>query len=73
MADMFTDEISKAINHLCLNPKHATTVVDKLHAQRIMLSTSGQLMACGSLWEIVLKDLGADIFRVSLKLWESPT
>lgn len=56
------------INTLAGNPNTYCTVT-KQEAQEIMKETNGQLLACGSLYEIILSPLGADMYRITLGLW----
>lgn len=59
------EEITRSINRLAAMPS-TWIVVIKEDAQRIMLETQGQLLACGSLYKLILTDLGADTFKITL-------
>ena len=63
------DNPSNLLNNLCSMPGLAHGTVTKEVLRDILLSTGGQLMACGRLYEIVSKHLGAGVYRVHLKLW----
>jgi hypothetical protein len=48
-------------------PRLANTVMDASEYRGILKSTEGYILTHGCLWDIVGKDLGAGMYRVSLK------
>lgn len=50
-------------------PRLATTTMTKAQAQETLIDTDGTIMANGDLWEIIATDLGADVFKMSLKIY----
>lgn len=49
-------------------PKFANMTIDKKDLKELLLNTGSDIIACGSLWDIVTKHLGAGVYKVSLKL-----
>jgi len=47
-------------------PKHADTVMEKADLKELLLSTGGSIIANGSLYDIVSKDIGAGVYKVTL-------
>lgn len=48
-------------------PKMASAALTRRQLREILLTTNGKILACGYMWEIVQKHLGAGIYRVTLK------
>ncbi len=48
-------------------PRFATTIMTKEKTQETLIDTDGIIMANGVLWHIIAVDLGADVFKISLK------
>ena len=48
-------------------PLFAKTTMTKQEAQETLLDTDGTIMAYGTLYNIVCKDIGADIYQLSLE------
>lgn len=59
-----------ALNHLRSMPGVAHATVTTTELREIMLTTGGQMLANGTLWEITQKSLGAGVYRISTKRWE---
>jgi hypothetical protein len=51
-------------------PNLAKMTMDTKDLKELLLSTGGQVLACGRLYEIKTKHLGAGVYRVWLSLWE---
>ena len=51
-------------------PATANTTMARKDLKELLLATEGRVMACGRLWEIKNKHLGAGVYRV--KLWREP-
>ena len=47
-------------------PKLANTVMDKKDLKELLLSTGGQILANGVLYEIVTRNMGAGVYKVTL-------
>jgi hypothetical protein len=47
-------------------PRTAHTTMDRKDLKELLLETGGQTLACGRLWEIKAKHLGAGVYKVSL-------
>lgn len=60
-------EIHRQLNFLAGCPSGHTTMLGK-DVRVMLLETGGNMFACGSLYDIVAKDIGAGVYRVSLKL-----
>ena len=58
------------LNFLATMPGLGHTTVTKDELRELLTQTGGQMMAQGSLWEIVSKHLGAEVYRVTTKRWE---
>jgi len=48
-------------------PRWASTTMDKKDLKELLLSTSGCIIACGELYDIKNKHLGAGVYKVFLK------
>jgi len=48
-------------------PEYANTTMTKTHLRETLLATDGWIMACGSIYDIKPKHLGAGIYKVVLK------
>lgn len=48
-------------------PKLASTTMDKKDLKELLLSTEGRVIACGVLYDIKAKHLGAGVYQVTLK------
>ena len=59
--------MSNVLNHLASMPGLAHTTVERKELKQILLDTDGQLMACGRLWDIESRHLGAGVYRIKLK------
>ena len=64
-------QATKHCNHLSsgfyLSPKYAQTTLTSRELRETLLATDGWIMACGSMWDIKAKALGAGIHRVTLE------
>ena len=58
------------MNHLSDNfykmPEHYSSTLTRKQLQETLLATDGRVMACGRLWDIKSKHLGAGIYLISL-------
>lgn len=62
-----TNEQSRQLNFLAGCPGGSTTMEhDNLKA--VLLQTGGNMLACGSLYDIVGKPIGAGVYKVTLQL-----
>ena len=60
-----TPEQTRQLNFLAAMPCGSTTMErDDLRA--VLLQTGGNMLACGRLYDIVAKPLGAGVYRVTL-------
>ena len=59
-------EAQHILNHLAGNPQFASASTERAVVKSIMLSTSGEAMACGILWDIVARPLGGGVFKLTL-------
>lgn len=50
-------------------PELARTTMDTADLKELMLSTGGEILACGVLWNICTRNLGAEVYKVYLKRW----
>lgn len=58
-------EQHRQLNFLAAMPRgHTTMTKDDL--KTILMETGGNMLACGTLYDIVAKPLGAGVYRVSL-------
>ena len=48
-------------------PNIANMTMTKKDLKGILLKTDGYIMACGRIWDIIAKHLGAGVYRVTLK------
>lgn len=55
------------LDHLAAMPTYGHGTVERKELKEIMLQTGGEMMACGELWEIKSKHLGAGVYKLSLK------
>jgi hypothetical protein len=62
-----TSESHRQLNFLASMPMGHTTMLRK-DVQEILLETGGNMLACGRLYNIKAKDIGAGVYRVSLEL-----
>jgi hypothetical protein len=54
-------------DHFWTIPATAQTTMPRKQLQSVLLASDGAIIACGRLWDIVSKNLGAGVYRVSLK------
>jgi hypothetical protein len=64
---VMTPEQNKQLNFLASMPTGSTTMTEH-DLRTILLETGGDMLACGRLYEIVPKHIGAGIYRVTLVL-----
>ena len=62
-----TPEIHRQLNFLASMSAGTTTMARK-DLREMLLDTGGNMLACGRLYDIVAKDLGAGVYKVSLTL-----
>lgn len=60
-------EVNRQLNFLAGMPGGHTTMTRK-DVKELLLETGGNMLACGRLYDIVAKDIGAGVYRVSLTL-----
>lgn len=63
-----TPEQHRQLNFLASGPRYGHTTMTKDDLRTILMETGGNMLACGSLYDIVAKPLGAGVYRVSLTL-----
>ncbi len=49
-------------------PKLASMTIDSKDLKELLLNTGSDIIACGSLYDIVTKHLGAGVYKATLKL-----
>ena len=54
--------------HFYTMPNMAHTTMDRKDLKELLLSTGGSVIACGRLYDIKTKNLGAGVYKVCLKL-----
>jgi len=57
-------------NHFYSMPGHAHTTMDRKDLKELLLATGGQTLACGKLYDIKTKHLGAGVYKVYLKRYK---
>ena len=62
---MITPEQHRVLNFLAAMPSGHTTL-KRNDVKNIMLETGGNMLACGRLYDIVAKPIGAGVYKVSL-------
>jgi len=62
-----SSEIHRQLNFLAGCPYGTTTMLRK-DAQAMLLETGGNMLACGRLYDFVVKDIGAGVCKISLTL-----
>lgn len=66
----YTPEQQRSLNYLAGCPAGSTTMLrDDLQA--ILLQTGGNMLACGRLYDIIGKPIGAGVYKVTLVLANS--
>lgn len=60
-------QVAHVLNFLASTPLYGNTVVDRSTAREILSKTDAQIMANGTLWDVVTKHVGAGMYRVSLR------
>lgn len=63
-----TPEIHRQLNVLCASPDWASVTMKTKDVQTLLLETGGNTLACGRLYDFVVKDIGAGVSKVSLTL-----
>jgi len=58
--------------HFYSMPKTANTVMEEMDLRELLLATGGQIIANGSLYEIISRNIGAGVYKVTLKRNERP-
>lgn len=61
-----TSEQHRVLNFLAAMPDHGHTTVAHDDLKAILLETGGNMLACGRLYDIVGKPLGAGVYKVTL-------
>ena len=49
-------------------PEWASMTIDKKELKELLLNTGSDIIACGRLYDIITKHLGAGVYKISLKL-----
>jgi len=58
----------KTLPNVFYNMPHiASTTMDRKDLKELLLATDGWVLACGSIYDIATKSLGAGVYRVTLK------
>ena len=55
-------------NNFYTMPGFASMTIESKDLKELLLNTGGEIIACGRLYDIVTKHLGAGIYKLSLKL-----
>lgn len=58
-------EATQILQHLARHPG-AHAVAERKTAKEILLETGGNMLALGRLYDIICKDIGAGVYRLSL-------
>lgn len=67
---MMSPEVSRQLNFLAACPVGSTTMSHK-DTHEALMETGGNMLACGRLYDIVAKDIGASVYKITLKLSNS--
>lgn len=62
-----TTEATRALNFLARMPRGHTTL-ERADVKDMLLQTGGNILACGSLYNIKATHIGAGVYKVSLEL-----
>lgn len=62
-------EAQGILTFLASSPAYGSTTCTRGVLRALLLKTDGRMMACGSLYDIKSKHVGAGIYRVSLADW----
>jgi hypothetical protein len=60
-------EVTRTLNFFASSPVGHTTMTRK-DVREMLLETGGNLLAGGRLYDIVAKDIGAGVYKVTLQL-----
>lgn len=60
-------EAHRQLNFLASMPA-GTTTMNRKEAHEVLMETGGNMLACGRLYNIIAKDIGAGVYKVSLEL-----
>jgi hypothetical protein len=60
-------ELTRQLNFLASCPE-GTTTMERKEVRAMLMYTGGNMLACGRLYDIIAKDIGAGVYKVSLKL-----
>lgn len=60
-------ELHRQLNFLASMPS-GTTTMNRKDTHEMLMETGGNMLACGRLYDIVAKDIGAGVYKVSLTL-----
>lgn len=63
-----TPETHRQLNVLANNPDFACTTMKTEDARVMLLEMGGRMLACGRLYNFVIRDIGAGVSEVSLTL-----
>lgn len=59
-------EIHRQLNFLASMPC-GTTTMNRKDTHEMLMETGGNMLACGRLYDIIAKDIGAGVYKISLK------
>ncbi len=62
-----TLEQSRQLNFLAAIP-HGSTTMECDDLKAVLLETGGNMLACGRLYDIIAKPIGAGVYKVTLEL-----
>lgn len=62
-----TPEVHRQLNFLASMPCGSTTM-ERRDVKELLMETGGNMLACGRLYDIVAKDIGAGVYKVTLAL-----
>lgn len=63
-----TPETHRQLNYLAGCPNFGHTTMKTEDVQAMLLETGSNMLACGRLYDFVVKDIGAGVSKVSLTL-----
>lgn len=59
-------EMHRQLNYLAACPDHGHTTMSREDVKTLLLRTGGNMLACGRLYDFVVKEIGAGVCRISL-------
>lgn len=63
----YSAEVRRQLNYLASNPNGYTTMTNE-DIQNVLLTSGGNILACGRLYDYVVTPIGVGVSKVTLKL-----